>query len=102
MTDTDTTLEFVDVLCADDDWVRQEFDEIIASGWGDEEPPSRNIAERRRRPSDRGGHVDHSVLPHLVVWQHGPPDRARQRSPPLGAVRFVPADTMEGWDPSTW
>ncbi|HET9858311.1 MAG TPA: hypothetical protein VFQ19_00910 [Nocardioidaceae bacterium] len=83
MNTTTTEPEFVDLLCADDDWVRQEFEELVASGWGSEQPPSRHIAERRRRPSGRGDMVESSRLPRLVAWQQGLPARARQRSPPV-------------------
>jgi hypothetical protein len=46
---------WIDLVVADDEWVRREFDELVAHGWGGgsaTRPPTRRGAHgpRRRRP----------------------------------------------------
>lgn len=87
--------EFWDLVCADDDWLRAEFDAIIAAGF----------TERARRlcPVHRAGHGP------LPARQRGrrdtrrPADRAacgtrrpRERSPPPGRSRPAGRRTAVG------
>lgn len=46
--------EFADVLMADDQWVREEFDAIIAAGWGDDVPASPASLQGSRWPRRPG------------------------------------------------
>src|SRR3954468_22008985 len=47
---------WIDIVLADDEWVRQEFDELIAHGWGGSgtrQPPTEQGAHQPRRPTPR-------------------------------------------------
>jgi len=79
---TPTVEEWVDLLVADDDWVRREFEEIVAAGWGGEVPPPPAPHQGARRPRRPG----YDARPAPV---HQPTDllaeneaRGRQRGPP--------------------
>lgn len=76
-------VDLVDLLVEDDEWVRREFDAIVAAGWGVEDPPgpaSRQGAHRPRRPGspERPSPVRRSASqsPDVVTAS------ARQRGPP--------------------
>ena len=75
--------EFVDLLVADDEWVRREFDAIVAAGWGDVYPPcpaSRQGAQWPRRP---GSDVRPAPVHALSALLLGTDAEAHQRGPPL-------------------
>ena len=79
----DTVLEsWVDLLVADDEWVRQEFEDIVAAGWGSGVPPSPPTIQRSERPRRRG--YDHRPTPGLRPEQThvGASARPCQRGPP--------------------
>jgi hypothetical protein len=47
---------WIDIVLADDDWVRREFDELIAHGWGGSgalHPPTNQGAHQPRRTTPR-------------------------------------------------
>ncbi len=75
-------VEFVDVLVSDDDWVRDEFDAIVAAGWGPGVPPRPPPPQGGPRPR-RPGYV---VRPPPVRVPRdlliGRATVARQRGPP--------------------
>ena len=50
-------MEFVDLLIADDAWVRQEFDALVAAGWDGAVPIGPDDARRARWPR-RPGHAE--------------------------------------------
>jgi hypothetical protein len=41
---------FIDLVCAEEDWVRQEFDELVAAGWGGSAPPCPDSAQGTHEP----------------------------------------------------
>ena len=74
--------EFIDLIAADEDWVRQEFDAIVAAGWGGTVPPCpvpnqgahwprRPGYDDRPTPVRRLSQVWLAALP--VLRQRGPP-----------------------------
>jgi len=74
--------EFLAIICADDELVRAEFDDIIAESWGEVPSPSTG-----RRPP--GGHwpvpnARDPIDPSPPRWRANPGTawQARQRSPP--------------------
>ena len=75
--------EFVDLMVSDEDWVRREFDAIVAAGWGGAVPPSPEQKQGAHWPR-RPGYDDRPtpVLqpPRLPIPA---PSRAHQRGPPL-------------------
>jgi|tagenome__1003787_1003787.scaffolds.fasta_scaffold18044690_2 hypothetical protein len=47
-----TDASWIDIVLADDEWVRREFDELIAHGWGGSgtlHPPTKQGADEPRR-----------------------------------------------------
>lgn len=81
MRDTCLT-EFADVLMADDQWVREEFDALIAAGWGDAVPPGPEPLQGSRWPRRPG--YEHRPTP--VPRPHEPSrtgaSPTHQRDPP--------------------
>jgi len=83
--------ELVDLLVGDDEWVDREFEDLVAFGWDDVEPPtspaSAQGARRPRRPGDaaarRPVHQSRGRRPAATAWAH-------QRGPP--APRVPPFD----------
>jgi hypothetical protein len=79
---TATEADFLDLLLADDEFVRAEFDAIVSAGWP--ALPPRRIA---RRPWSPGPAAPPRLalpvrpLPTLRPWP-GPAGWARQRAPP--------------------
>jgi hypothetical protein len=76
--------EFLDLICADKELLRAEFDAIIAAGWPAEPPTVRGTGCRRDRPpfGSRGAVAFDDWLPRP---QRDSPEvraRSRQRSPP--------------------
>ena len=49
--------EFLAVVCDDEEWLRAEFDAIIAAGWPESVPPSRGLGggEHRFEAGPRAG-----------------------------------------------
>ena len=90
----------MDLLVAEDDWVRREFDDIVAAEWGGSGPTSPRTQKgahepRRSGPRSRPSHDDD--LLELVVsatrWAHqrGPPGEARGHNP--GSSPISPCTT---------
>jgi hypothetical protein len=73
---------FLDLVCADQDWLRSEFEEIIAASWG--EPPRLARPRWTARPPGWPGRRSPYFAPvadpsDRVPGRH---EGARQRSPP--------------------
>ncbi len=78
-----TTLEsWVDLLLTDEEWVRREFEDIVAAGWGDAVPPSPAPIQGSQRPR-RPGYDDRPTPGHPPKQTHLE-DHAQpcQRAPP--------------------
>ena len=74
--------DFVDLLIADDEWVRQEFDALVAAGWGGAKPP-RPAPEQGSRWPRRPGYPHHPTpVHHPLDPVRGQDARAHQRGPP--------------------
>jgi hypothetical protein len=77
-----TGTDFIALICADEDLLRAEFEEIVSAGWGPPPLPA----------GDRGGYRDPDVAGHSAELCDRRPcytapgvgcdERARQRSPP--------------------
>lgn len=50
---TSADTSFIDLVTAEEDWVRREFDELIAAGW-DGFPPNRNTSNAAHEPRRTG------------------------------------------------
>ena len=83
--DVTTAESWMDLLVADDQWVRREFEDIVAAAWGGSGPPYPRTPlgshqPRRRRPWNRPQHVGHVRRAHAhhaltIVHVRGPPVR---------------------------
>lgn len=75
-------VEFIDLLVADDEWVRSEFEAIVDAGWGGAvppcPPPDQGAREPRRHRCD--GRPTPVQGPHELLARGAAP--ARQRGPP--------------------
>ena len=72
---------WIDLVLADDEWVRQEFDELIAHGWGGSgalRPPTGNRSHepRRSRPRQRPTQRRFAAAPGSAPTQFRTPARA--------------------------
>jgi hypothetical protein len=78
-----TDLDFVELICADDDLVRAEFAAIVAAEWGSP-PPRRPIrptpGHGPRRPGRRTAVDGRALLPRRT--RRPASGHRRQRSPP--------------------
>ena len=73
---------WLDLVVSEDDWVRREFDEIVAAGWGAEvptEPPTARGGGRPRRPRR---HRRRWVVPEPTTITPRTPTGACERGPP--------------------
>jgi len=73
---------WLDLVVSEDDWVRREFDEIVAAGWGAEvptEPPTARGGGRPRRPRR---HRRRWVVPEPETSAPRTPTGACERGPP--------------------
>ena len=77
-----TQESWVDLLLADEEWVRREFEDIVAAGWGGAVPPRPAPIQGSHRP--RRPRYDDRPTPGLLPEQRHLEDRARprQRGPP--------------------
>lgn len=75
--------EFLALMCSDEEWLRAEFDAIVAAEWVDPPQPLRPN-DRTSRPKARR---NHSRTRALVPQEPPIPRRARVRSPPRGRHR---------------
>ncbi|HST66859.1 MAG TPA: hypothetical protein VLM05_16875 [Mycobacteriales bacterium] len=85
-TAVDVGTEFLALVCADEELLRAEFEQIVAAGWGPPPLPARGprgrrgpVPSGRHRASDAGPTRRTSAEPDCDEW-------ARQRSPPRGAA----------------
>jgi hypothetical protein len=79
----DEDLAFWELVCADDDWLRAEFDAIVTAEYGDRRGAGRTWPPVPRRPGSppRGPRsADGTVRSRVIATPVGHP--ARQRSPP--------------------
>jgi len=88
-------VEFADLLVGDDEWVRREFDAIVAAGWGGAPPPCPAPPQGAHWPR-RPGYGDRptpATRPNdRLAWGAAP---ARQRGPPRSeALRALPASRL--------
>jgi WS/DGAT/MGAT family acyltransferase len=84
--------EFLDLICADEELLRAEFDAIIAAGWPTSPPTVRGTGRRRVQPP-AGGRGALAVHARLRIQRRDAPDarpRSRQRAPPRAVGRSVP------------
>jgi hypothetical protein len=74
--------DFIALICADDDLLRAEFEEIVSAGWGPPPPPA-NGPGRHHGP-DPAGHpvATRDRAPGDTSPGAGGDRRASQRSPP--------------------
>src|SRR3954471_11127275 len=78
---TSAEASWIDIVLADDGWVRREFDELIAHGWGGSgalHPPTEHGAHEPRRstPRHRPTHRRPAAAPAPALSSHGTPARA--------------------------
>lgn len=76
--------DFVDLLCADEELLRSEFEEIIAASW-DEPPRPRAMDPHRSEPRPGAAETTYVGAPWspVAATRCRDDDRSRQRSPPL-------------------
>jgi len=79
---TPTVDAWVDLLVADDDWVRREFEEIVAAGWGGQIPPPPAPRQSARRPRPPGPVARPASVPEATDFLEGDEGGGRQRGPP--------------------
>jgi hypothetical protein len=84
---TSASASWIDIVLADDEWVRREFDELIAHGWGGSgalpRPTHRGAHEpRRSTPRFRRTHQ----RPPVSAASAGAPHRSPARAPPITTV----------------
>lgn len=79
-------VEFADVLMADDQWVREEFDALIAAGWGDDDPPGPESLQGSRWPRRPGYEHRPTPVPRPDEPCRDQVARSHQRGPPGGVV----------------
>jgi hypothetical protein len=80
MTTVECRADFIALVCADDELLRAEFEEIVAAGWG---PPPRPVPGRGGdRGPDPAGPRPEPRRPAPARSEPGPEEWARQRSPP--------------------
>jgi hypothetical protein len=70
---------FLDVVCGDEDWVRAEFDAIVAANWPGAEPPEPPVPSPGPRRTPRRATGRPRPVPGIPP--NGPAP-ARQRAPP--------------------
>jgi hypothetical protein len=83
MTATRESADFLALVCADEDWLRAEFDEIVAASWGSAPPPRPRPRPQGRPPAgpDPGAAAPDPPAPTGRVERNAEL-RARQRAPP--------------------
>jgi hypothetical protein len=96
---TSVEQEWIDLLVADDEWVRREFDELVASAWGGSRPPgprTRQGAHEPRRSGPRSRPTPKQESSHVAqVAAHW---RRPSRAPPglnTGPGSISPAHVRE-------
>jgi len=74
--------QFVDLICADPDLLRAEFDAIIQAEWNNTPPrrPNHRASEGRPPARSRADNPGHGRKPH--TQPKGADPRTRERSPP--------------------
>ncbi|HSF99164.1 MAG TPA: hypothetical protein VLA55_10765 [Ornithinibacter sp.] len=78
--------EFLELVCADEELLRAEFDAIIAREWPTSRPPARPEAMSRETGPHRPRQPERRVVRTLRAKPRHPGGRlqGRQRSPPAG------------------
>jgi hypothetical protein len=75
--------ELADLLVADQEWVDQEFEALIAFGWdGDDPPPCPASGRGARRPQRPGYAAGPRPLPQRLGRRSAATAWAHQRGPP--------------------
>ena len=80
--DASVDTRFIDIVTTEEDWVRREFDELVAAGWGGSCPPCPETAQGTHEPRRSGTqHRPTHLRPHDQVLSRilG---RASSRAPP--------------------
>jgi hypothetical protein len=81
----DADAMFAELICADAEWLREEFDALIAASF--RQPPAApppappRVPPGRRHPGPPGHHRSRPCPPAVIVFVAAPGQR-RQRSPP--------------------
>jgi hypothetical protein len=83
-----TTDAFLEVVCGDDDWLRAEFDAIVAANWDPPDPVPPGPARGPAGPRPRARSSWRSCRPTGRPPGANPP--AHQRSPPRAATAARP------------
>jgi len=82
----DADAMFAELICADAQWLREEFDALIAASF--RQPPAApppappRVPPRRPRPGPPGQHCPRPCPPAMILPITAPRQR-RQRSPPV-------------------
>jgi hypothetical protein len=76
---------FADMICADPEWLRDEFDALVSASFG--QPPAPPPAAPPQVPPDDGDQRPSSrsqpgPIPGAITFARGARERRRQRSPP--------------------
>jgi len=85
----DTDQEFLDLVCADEELLRAEFDEIIANGWPS--PPTGPPTRRPRGPATSPGPTAFPGPPRGAIKPRTPPP-----APTVGPAALTPAAPRTG------
>jgi hypothetical protein len=83
--------EFLELVCADEELLRAEFDALIAATWGQPRQPARPCRACRPTPPAPGRPSRGFARPGPMRAQHDPgADRTRQRAPPDRTSNHAP------------
>lgn len=74
---------WIELVVAEEEWVRREFDEIVAAGWDGPGPPCPDTTQGTHEPRRRGPR-GRPTRPHPSLDRTRPHSgRARERGPPV-------------------
>lgn len=75
--------EFVDLIVSDEDWVRREFDAIVAAGWGGAVPPSPEQKQGAHWPRRPGYDCRPTTVRRFLTRLIRAGSVVRERGPPM-------------------
>ena len=82
-----STEAWLDLVVAEDDWVRREFEEVVAAGWDGEVPSEQPTARGNGRPQGPQRHRRRWLVSEPATNAPRPPAGARERGPPPPRAR---------------